>query len=312
MRARVLALPAVELRSGLRATGLVTDTAGTRIRAVTTTNEDISGDLIVDATGRFSPMPRWLADLGHPAPSTRTVDAGVGYASALFDAPDQPWLGLMHPTACPDRTRGAYIAKIDHRWMVTLYGTCGDHPPTDPDGFHAFATTLDNPAVTTFLDSARPLAPIHRYKRTENHRTDYHRMPTWPDRLIVTGDAACAFDPIYGQGIGVALEQALLLRTLLTRRPELAGLASDFQRRLPRTTAYAWHMSAFQDAMWERHRTARTTRLDRAVSWYLHGLYRAAVQDPKIMERFIQVFHRAAPPTRLLHPRVITRILRSM
>ncbi|MFC8981111.1 NAD(P)/FAD-dependent oxidoreductase [Streptomyces sp. NPDC057411] len=311
MRARVLALPTVELRTGQRATGLVTDSTGSTVRAVTTTGPDIRGDLIIDATGRFSRLPRWLADAGLATPPTRTVDAGVGYASALFEAPDRSWRGLIQPTLCPDRTRGAYIAHLTGRqWMVTLYGTCGDHPPTDMDGFRAFAETLDNPAVTALFQDARPVSRIRRYIRTENHFVDYHRMRAWPDRLLVIGDAACALNPVYGTGIGAAVEQALLLRALLDRRTDLTGLARDFQRRLPRTTAYAWRMSTFQDAMWARHRTARPTRLDRAISWYLHGLYRAAVEDAEIMERFHQVFHRAAPPTALLSPRVIARTFR--
>ncbi|BAJ33068.1 MULTISPECIES: putative oxidoreductase [Kitasatospora] len=327
IRGRVLALPNVEPRTGLRVTGLVTDAARSAVRAVATDDGGtVPGDLVVDTTGRFSRLPRRLADAGFPTPPTRTIDAGVGYASGLFEAPDQSWLALIQPTVCPDRTRGAYIGKLEgSRWMVTLVGACGDHPPADQEGFRAFADRLDNPVVAAFLAEARPVSPLHRYVRTENHRTDYHRMPAWPDRFLVAGDAVCAFNPLYGQGIGVALEQALLLRSLLAARTgrstpsgpvgvagvaELTGLAREFQRRLPRTTGYAWRMSTFQDAIWARHRAGRTTRRDRAVTWYLDRLYRAAAADPATAATFARVFQRAAPPTALLGPRVLLRILR--
>ncbi|MEW2577705.1 FAD-dependent oxidoreductase [Streptomyces syringium] len=312
IRDRVLGLPNVVLRTGQRVTGLVTDAMKTAIRAVIIGGERIlPGDLIIDATGRFSRLPRWLAEAGFPTLPSRTIEAGFGYASCLLEAPGQPWLGLLHPTICPGRTRGAYIGKIEgHRWMVTLVGACGDHPPADADGFREFAHSLGNPEMTAFLQQAQPASRIRRYTRTENRRIDYHRMRTWPDRLLVTGDAVCAFNPVYGQGIDSALEQALLLRSLLSSRTDLTGLARDFQRRLPRTTTYAWHMSTFQDAMWARHRTARTTLSDRAISWYLHRLYRAAVQDPKTMEKFLQVFHRTKLPTTLLSPHVLAQICR--
>jgi 2-polyprenyl-6-methoxyphenol hydroxylase-like FAD-dependent oxidoreductase len=29
-------------------------------------------------------------------------------------------------------------------------------------------------------------------------------MPRWPERFVVLGDAVCAFNPIYGQGISAA------------------------------------------------------------------------------------------------------------
>lgn len=62
--------------------------------------------------------------------------------------------------------------------------------------------------------------------------------------------------------------------------------------------------------MWARRRSTRLIRRDRAISWYVRGLYRAAVTDAKTMETFLQVFHRAAPATRLISPRVIARVCR--
>ena len=40
------------------------------------------------------------------------------------------------------------------RWMVTLAGILGDHPPTDPDGFLDFARSLRSP--TSMRRSATP------------------------------------------------------------------------------------------------------------------------------------------------------------
>ena len=70
VRRRVLALPLVRLRTGTRATGLVAD--GARVTGVTLLDRsgkpsELRADLVVDASGRHSELPEWLAALGVPA-----------------------------------------------------------------------------------------------------------------------------------------------------------------------------------------------------------------------------------------------------
>ena len=48
-------------------------------------------------------------------------------------------LAILH-AATPDHPRAGALQVLEgDRWMLTLAGILGDHPPTDPDGFLAFA-----------------------------------------------------------------------------------------------------------------------------------------------------------------------------
>ena len=100
----------------------------------------------------------------------------------------------------PSIPRAGYLYPIeDGQWMVALMGAAGQHPPTDEDGFAAFARSLRHPIIADTLTAAEPVTPIRGYRGTGNLLWHYERMRRWPERFVVLGDAVCAFNPIYGQ-----------------------------------------------------------------------------------------------------------------
>ena len=52
------------------------------------------------------------------------------------------------------------LAMEDDRWMVTLHRYLGERPPTDPDGFVAFAAGLPAPDVFEVISDAEPLGEV--------------------------------------------------------------------------------------------------------------------------------------------------------
>jgi 2-polyprenyl-6-methoxyphenol hydroxylase-like FAD-dependent oxidoreductase len=110
---------------------------------------------------------------------------------------------------------GLLLPVEGDRWMVGLAGAGRDYPPTDEAGFLQFAASLRSPIIHDAIRHARPLSPIHGYRQTDNRWRHYDQAQRWPERLVVVGDAACTFNPIYGQGLttaalaGVTLNQCL-------------------------------------------------------------------------------------------------------
>ena len=70
-------------------TGLVSSDARDRVTGVTVRMwggpvQQLSADLVVEASGRMSRAPEWLAALGYPPPRESEVNAHLGYATRLY------------------------------------------------------------------------------------------------------------------------------------------------------------------------------------------------------------------------------------
>ncbi|MBV8591451.1 MAG: hypothetical protein JO212_15565, partial [Acetobacteraceae bacterium] len=152
IRSRVLTCPTVRAADGTPVVAIATSGDSARVSGVrlATGQSGVLGDLVVDATGRGSHASAWIQAMGYPTPREERVKAGMGYSSRHYRRePDQ--LGGKHFLALgatPACRRGAVVsAQEGDRWIVTLAGYAGDHPPTDHSGFVAFAATLGAPDV---------------------------------------------------------------------------------------------------------------------------------------------------------------------
>ena len=219
--------------------------------------DEVHADLVVNASGRDSRAAEWLASLGYPAPQETRVNSFLGYASCCYRRPKdrQPeWKALVVSATPPYSSRGAVLVPLEgERWLVTLAGAARDYPPTDAAGFLDFARSLPTPVVYEAIQDASAVTSIFGYRRTENVRRYYEQLPRFLEGLITLGDAVCAFNPVYGQGMTVAALGAKALDECLRDqrrwRPagELAGLAERFQKQLGRVVATPWLLATGED-----------------------------------------------------------------
>ncbi|MFK0152058.1 NAD(P)/FAD-dependent oxidoreductase [Streptomyces sp. NPDC090493] len=320
VRARVLADGHVEVAGGTEVLGLAGGAAavtGVRVRDRAGRERTIGADLVVDATGRGSGAPRWLADLGLPAPARREVDTGLAYASRLYLAPEQARDGFPVINVQPDPRdggpgRAGFLLPIENgRWIVTLNGTRGGEPTSSAADFVPFARDrLRHPLIGDLLAQAEPLSDVAVTRATVNRRYFYERMPAWPDNFTVLGDALAAYNPVYGHGLAVGAQSALLLRELTLRHGlGTPGLARRVQKAAARPVGAAWDLAIGQDVFYPGATENGPTARDRIVSAYVSRLMYAATGNGRIARRVTDVTSLERRAEVLLTPSVLLAAL---
>lgn len=283
-----------------RVTGVAVRQGGTR--------REMTADLVVDATGRTSRTPALLDANGYDPPPTDRVQIDLAYCTTYVERPPSArWAFYALPEA--PRTRGALVHPIEgRRWVVTLIGMHGDHPPTNPEEFISFAGSLpvDEPAR---LLRERPWTNREIYKHPfpchQRHR--YEDLKTFPDGLVVIGDAITSFNPVYAQGMSVAALEALQLHHSLA-----AGDREELPRRFFNRAAtivdVAWDMAVGEDRKFEQT-TGPTPQRSAILDRYTTRVNRAAHTDSRVAEAVHRVIRLETHPATLLRPGIAWRVL---
>jgi 2-polyprenyl-6-methoxyphenol hydroxylase-like FAD-dependent oxidoreductase len=321
IRQRVLALPQVSVMQGADAVGLRADDSG-RVTGLAIRSRDnaldaldarvIEADLIVDASGRSSKLPDWLSALGYEEPRETAVNSFLGYSSRLYRPPANfkaDWKALLVRDRDAQHARGAGIYAIEGgQWLVNLGASGKAYPPTDNEGFLEFVRALPVPDLYDALVQAQPTSAINGYRRTENRWRHYERLKRMPDNVVALGDAACAFNPVYGQGMSIAALGAVELGQALERDSLRPGFALRFQRRLAWRIKTPWMMATSEDfrtPITEGGRPSWSTRLTHR---YFDRVM-AAVHDPDIHRAFMEVLQLLKPPATLFSPHIVWKAL---
>ncbi|WP_149181906.1 FAD-dependent monooxygenase [Streptomyces sp. TRM49041] len=321
IRHRVLADRRIRAVPGTEAVGLAGD--ATRVSGVLVRERGagrveeprlIAADLVVDASGRGSRAPQWLAALGAEPPREETLDTGLAYATRVYrnerHGDDTDGLGY-YIVPNPGQTYGGVALPIEGgRFLVTLSGLRGDEPPTDEAAFEEYAGRLPDPVLRNWLAKAEPVSAVHGFRSTANVRRRYDRRGRRPAGFLVTGDALCTFNPIYGQGMAVAAMTAVVLRDALADRRR-TPTTLRVQRALFRASRQAWDISAGADKKMPGAigDAARVTAADRPADWYLSRVQERANGDPAVGAAFRSVLSLMEPVTALFAPPVARAVL---
>ncbi|WP_335936519.1 FAD-dependent oxidoreductase [Streptomyces sp. PTD5-9] len=318
VRARVAAIENVTFRDLHDIVGLVTDDARTTVTGVRVQSRRsdapervLEADLVVDATGRASRTPLWLEQLGYARPEEERIKIDLSYTTRRFRLRDPSVLRgdlSINPVSSPSHPRGAFLSRIeDGLVVVSLTGVLGDSAPADLEGFLAWTRTLPVSDIHDALRDAEPVGDGDVFRYPASVRRRYEQLDRFPGRFLVVGDAACSFNPVYGQGMTVSALEALVLRTHLARGPvpDPAG----FQRDIAKVIDVPWDFSAGGDLGFPEVEGRRTAKV-RMGGAYMARLQAAAVHDGEVTGTFMRVAGLVEPPQALMSPRMMFRVLR--
>jgi 2-polyprenyl-6-methoxyphenol hydroxylase-like FAD-dependent oxidoreductase len=254
-----------------------------------TDGEFVAADLVVDATGRGSRLPVWLAQWGYERPREDTVDVGIGYASHQFRLPE----GLIAERvvvngASREQPLGlGMLGYEDGTWVLTTFGVAKVEPPRTFAEMRLLAERLLPAHFAAALEHAEPVGDVafHRFPSSKWRR--YDKLDRFPAGIVPLGDAVASFDPTFGQGMTMtSLQAGHLRRALQSPGGDLTG---ELNRATAKTSYPVWVMNAIGDLTFH-HASAPAPWWYRPVGELFDQFLGAAETDPVLAEWFLRRF----------------------
>src|SRR4051812_5870522 len=314
VRRRLLALPNVRAIENCTVQGLLADDGKTTIRGVRVkvghgVEQTITADLVVDASGRGSASPAWLEGFGFARPEEEKIEIGIGYTTRVYrrrPADLGGKLAVVVAGSGPNWRNGTILYQTVDRWIVSIGGYFGDIAPDDDQMFAAYAGSLPTSEIHDIVAHAEPLTDFVSYRYPANLRRRYEKLARFPKNYLVFGDAVCSFNPVYGQGMTVAAQEASLLQACL--RFGDADPARRFFRAAKGTIDVPWDIAVGNDLRHPQVRGPRSPKV-RFINWYIGKLHMAARRDAVLANAFLKVANLTMSPAGLLHPSVVMRVI---
>jgi len=259
LRRRVERHTNISLRRGCRVLGILGTSDGslaTAVRVETASGTEIlPADLVVDASRHGGLTMSFLKATGLPAPEETTIGVDIRYGTALYALPDNAmgqFKAIVTFAKAPEGVHSAYLLPVENNcYQLLLVGRGDDAPPADGDEFLAYAEKLPTDSVSNAMRGAKRLSEVARYGFPESRWRHFAQLDPFPQNLLPIGDAICCLNPIYGQGITVAVQEANILRRLLSTNAAEghppAMLARQFLTKAEALIKEPWVMSAVPD-----------------------------------------------------------------
>jgi flavin-dependent dehydrogenase len=295
--------PRLQVRRGAAAAGLVAGpaaaggvphVAGVRLD----TGEEIAADLVVDMTGRRSPLPRWLAEIGARPPRDEVDDCGFIYYGRHFRSADgsiPPALGglLTHLGSVSSLT----LPADNGTWSVTLVISARDkalHVLHDPVIWQKTVRSL--PLVAHWLDGQPIDDRVMVMARIEDrHRSLMIDGAPVATGVVAVGDAWACSNPTVGRGASIGMLHAVLLRDTIAAAglDDPLGFACSFHRATAERIE-PWYRDTLAG---DRHRLAEIDALIGGgqyrpddPGWEAgQALGNAAFKDPDCLRGFVSI-----------------------
>lgn len=218
---------------------------------------EMKADLVVDASGRMSKLPKWLKDAGLTLPRADELTVSLGYSTRYYKIQlEAPYQQSMVVVGQPERQiPTGLFERVDHDLVAVLLSAAGGshYPTTDADQFDSETAALAHPAIADAITHLTPYTKPKGFRVPSCVRYHYEQMHDWPSGLLVMGDALCTLDPIHGQGMTKAALEAQTLERMLKQAQENERLSfeKDTLQQMQHASELGWWLCAIADMAWE-------------------------------------------------------------
>jgi 2-polyprenyl-6-methoxyphenol hydroxylase-like FAD-dependent oxidoreductase len=318
-RRRVEQQENIELLPACRVTGLIASQDDSAIKGVRWESsggqtQTLHADIIVDASGRGTLTLELLDTLGFPRPEETEIGIDQAYSTLIFERPStfpSTWKSMIFLPSAPTSSRGAFLFPIENnRWILSVGGNHGDAPPGDLVGLLEFLKTLRTQTIYNAVKDAKPIGDIARFVLPSSVRRHFEKLQQFPKGLFVVGDGICRFNPVFGQGMSVAAQEAAILDRLLASRADdsdtLDNPGIEYFAACQDVIETPWAV-AMNDFVYPKTRGQRPPDFGQRIQYGIAQI-RLAAEDAAVQKLVTEVNHLLKPQSALREPELVKRV----
>jgi flavin-dependent dehydrogenase len=324
LRKHVESLPHVRFVHGAQVTGLLTERLdrGTRVRGVryklAEAAHTLEAELVIDASGKRTPMHDWLRELGVEIKVERHACEYV-YLCRHYQ--------LHDPDNGPPRVRTGGV--LDYLGYGIFYGEAGHFSiglaiPADEkelvsalkteEGWDALCAQI--PVLSRWAGEARVTSKVLGAGRFENRWVDYRPSARELVGLVAVGDSQVQTNPQFGRGMTMAFIQARLLARALAETRDLRALAQTYYQRVHQVLRKHFDFCLASDRLFvmraRRVRGLPMTLGQRIFDYlYANGWHPAVHSSGVVATEMLRTMHMHEPPSLWRHIVMTLHILRA-
>lgn len=311
LRQKVLARDGVSLRTGATVRGLITD--GDKVTGVRLDGgEELSADLVLDASGRKTSSEKWLSEAGLPVPEAQSESCRITYYTRYYRRLSATPPGPLNRGFGSGGTWDSYTAVLflgeGDTFSLSIGVLPDDKPMKSLREEAAFTAAIRaTPLLAGWVapGNSEPISPVYAMGGLDNSS---RFVDPGADRLTIgfyaIGDSVCTTNPANGRGVSLALAHVYELVDLLAAHPSVdRGQAAKFAGATKALLA-PWLGEAIANdrgraGMWEAVAAGQPPRMPPPGVVHFGAAVAASTKDAEVWRRVAQVMMSLVSPAEL-------------
>ncbi|WNC67101.1 FAD-binding oxidoreductase [Thalassotalea nanhaiensis] len=279
--------------------------------------EHIKADLVIDASGKNTKLPKLMTNHGFDAPEETDQNVNIYYTTCLFElTPEQvpDWGMLLLYGRRPTNKAIGYAALYgqDKRNLLITIGAYDCHEVIrSHDEFLVRAKGLVRDDIYKFIKELKPTIEPKTFKYPKMFRRHYEKLKRVPNGFIAIGDALGSADPISGAGMTKAILEAQGLKKILSKKPKrVESIAKQYYKNSAKLFDYIWFVISEQNLRypWVNGKRPFYTPL---LTWYVNQVLDLASKDADAFRGYLHVAHLNKHVLTLLKPGMILKVIKN-
>lgn len=275
------------------------------------------GDLVIDASGRWTRGGEWLAELGARPWREEVSESPFVYVTRHYRLKPGEAFPVWQVSSSVDLSYGgATTFRGDNGVFAVAFLTSTQDPLrgalTRPDRFHAVMDAI--PAMAAWTGIATPInEPLALGRIDSRQRALVDEDGPVVSGYVLLGDAAMHTNPVFARGVSLAYAMAQRLAQTIEQQPaDPLGYAAGFDA-WTREHINVWYPGSVQADLGKAAQIARACRGEDAppgpMTAVSSAMWMLAIGDPDIALRWARHNHLLDPPAKLFgDPAVMSRV----